>query len=420
MPGSSGPSEHTSPRSRRLGEDRIRIAHFLWGRCNPESANGIDKTVYYLAREQAAAGQEVAIFSINDKPPIPVPGCEVKSYPVRRFPLAFVKGRLRDLLVLRSPLNLPPSLRDDLIQWNPSMVHFHFVHLPQAIMLARRVRKRGIPYCVTPHGGLAVEGQRRGRLGKKAFGLLFERRYLNRAAFIHAISTEDVEGTRAYGARNRFVIAPNCIDPDIMPPDVDGTLIRRRIPSVAGKRLFTYVGRLDPQQKGLDLLLRAWAGLPSRDRCSLVLVGPDWRGGRAQLEGISNELGIADSVWFFGPVAGKDRWDVLAGSDVFVHPSRWEAGVPFAVLEAMLAAKPLLLTARADPTGLVAQNGTGLVVPPIENDIRDALVQLVDAEAGQLQRLGLSARDLVEREFRWDRTSERLLKAYQEASTSAW
>lgn len=420
MSGSRGPFAHTIPRHRRLEEGQIRIAHFLWGRCNPESANGIDKTVYYLAREQAAAGQKVAIFSINDKPPIPVPGCEVKSYPVRRFPLAFVKGRLRDLLVLRSPFNLPPSLRDDLIQWNPSMVHFHFVHLPQAIMLARRVRERGIPYCVTPHGGLAVEAQRRGRLGKKAFGLLFERPYLNGAAFIHAISTADVEGTRAYGARNRFVIAPNGIDADVMPPDVDGTLISRRIPAVAGKRLFTYMGRIDPQQKGLDLLLRAWAGLPSRGRSGLVLVGPDWRGGRAQLEGISNELGIADSVWFFGPVSGKDKWDVLGSSDVFVHPSRWEAGVPFAVLEAMLAAKPLLLTAPADPTGLVVRSEAGSVVLPAEDDIRGALIQLVDAEADQLHLHGLAARDLVDREFRWDRTSERLLNAYQEASTSAW
>jgi glycosyltransferase involved in cell wall biosynthesis len=397
----------------------IRIAHFLWGRCNPESSNGIDKTVFYLGREQARAGHEVAIFSINDKPPIPVPGCEVRSYPVRRFPLAFVKGRLRDFLVLRSPFNLPPSLRDDLLQWNPSMVHFHFVHLPQAIMLARQLRKRGVPYCVTPHGGLAVEAQRRGRVGKKMFGFLFERTYLNRAAFIHAISSADVEGTRAYGVRNSFIIAPNCIDTDLIPATVDGSLVSRQIPATAGKRLFTYMGRIDPQQKGLDLLLRAWAGIPSRDRGALVMVGPDWRAGRVQLEETATELGIADSVWFWGPVSGKDKWDVLASSEVFVHPSRWEAGVPFAVLEAMLASKAILLTVPADPTGLVARNGGGPVVAAAEKDIRDALIQLVDADVEQLQRLGRSARDLVDREFRWDRTSETLLEAYQEALAPA-
>ncbi|CAM3384835.1 hypothetical protein [Rhodothermus bifroesti] len=31
----------------------MRIAHVLLGRCNPDSANGVDKTVYPLARHQA-------------------------------------------------------------------------------------------------------------------------------------------------------------------------------------------------------------------------------------------------------------------------------------------------------------------------------------------------------------------------------
>jgi glycosyltransferase involved in cell wall biosynthesis len=339
---------------------------------------------------------------------------------VRRLPLSFVHGRIRDLIVLRSPFNLPPSLRNDLLDWNPSIVHFHFVHLPQAIMLAGRVRSRGIPYCVSPHGGLAVEAQGRARVGKKVFGLVFERSYLNRAAFIHAISSADVQGARAYGVRNRFVIAPNCIDPDLLPANVDRSLVSRRIPALAGKRLFTYVGRIDPQQKGLDLLLRAWAGLPSRnrDRDALVLVGPDWREGRALLEAIANDLGISGSVWFLGPVAGKDKWDVLESSDVFVHPSRWE-GAPFAVLEAMLAAKPLLVTTSADPTGMVARSGAGAVVAPTVDAIRGALAELADADVDQLRRFGLAARSLIDQEYRWVRTSEILLEAYKEASAKA-
>jgi glycosyltransferase involved in cell wall biosynthesis len=413
-----GTPVRSGSRDLRAWTDRgelIRIAHFLWGRCNPDSANGVDKTVYYLARAQAEAGHDVAIFSINDKPPIPVPGCEVKSYPVRRLPLPFKKGRLRDLLVLRSPLNLPPSLTKDLLSWQPSIVHFHFVHLPQAILLARRLRELGTAYCVSPHGGLAVQAQHRRRLGKAVFGRLFERRYLNRAAFIHAISAEDLEGTRAYGVHNRSVIAPNGIDPALLPGDLDHGFVRRRLPLVTGKRLFAYIGRIDPQQKGLDLLIEAWAGVSSRDSGRLLLVGPDWRHGRSRLEAMASGLGVADSVLFVPPVAGKEKWDTLAGADVFVHPSRWEAGVPFSALEAMLASKPLLLTLAADPDGRVSVAGAGVTVSPTLGEIRDGLSRMLKADTEVLEGMGASARGLVDREFRWERTSGQLIDAYEQA-----
>ena len=252
---------------------------------------------------------------------------------MRRFPLAFMKGRLRDFLVLRSPFNLPPSLRDDLFEWNPSMVHFHFVHLPQAIMLARQLRKRGVPYCVTPHGGLAVEAQRRGRArARQIFGLLFERTYLNRAAFIHAISSADVEGTRAYGVRNRFIIAPNCIDPALMPRSME---FQSSVPGPAGKRLFTYIGRIDPQQKGLDMLLKAWAGILLRTcRAGLGWARLAWRARLRRPRQAVSPVRVLPRPVRTGEVGRP------ASADVFVHPSRWEAGVPFAVLEAMLAARP--------------------------------------------------------------------------------
>jgi glycosyltransferase involved in cell wall biosynthesis len=46
---------------------------------------------------------------------------------------------------------------------------------------------------------------------------------------------------------------------------------------------------------------------------------------------LAQELGIAESVSFFGSMSGNEKWDVLRSTDVFVHPSRWE-GIPFAVL----------------------------------------------------------------------------------------
>jgi glycosyltransferase involved in cell wall biosynthesis len=385
----------------------MRIAHVLMGRCNPESPNGVDKAVYHLSRHQAAAGDDVAVFSITDKPPVPIPGVAVKAFPPRRAPVPLPAGRAADLLWMRSPLNLPPALTPALLAWRPDVVHFHFVHIPQFIRIAARLRRAGIPYCVSLHGGLAGEALARRRIAKRAFSFLVERRYLNRAAFIHAVSSADVAGGRAYGMDNRVVVAPNGID------EAAGASVAQATGRGAGPRLFLFLGRLDPEQKGLDLLLRAWAEVDPP--CTLLLVGPDWRGGGTRLR----SLDPPGSVLFHDAVAGEEKWRMLAEADVFVHPSRWEAGVPLSVLEAMSVSRPVLITTPADPDGLVSDAGAGVVSAPTLESLAGAIASVAAASDDDLVDMGRSGRALVEDRFRWASTVHRLGHAYRRADEAA-
>ncbi len=78
-----------------------------------------------------------------------------------------------------------------------------------------------------------------------------------------------------------------------------------------------------------------------------LLAGPDETSGRGQGERIRQraaELNLAGSVEFVGPVGPSEKWKLLAGSDVFLLPSRAE-GMPNAVLEAMAAGLPVVATA---------------------------------------------------------------------------
>ena len=52
----------------------MKILHFIEGRCNPDTANGVDKTIYFLTRELAALGHEVHLISETKKDPIEIPG----------------------------------------------------------------------------------------------------------------------------------------------------------------------------------------------------------------------------------------------------------------------------------------------------------------------------------------------------------
>jgi hypothetical protein len=56
------------------------------------------------------------------------------------------------------------------------------------------------------------------------------------------------------------------------------------------------------------------------------------------LEGIASDAGV--EVVFTDSTSGLRNGTCLLDAHVFVHPSGWESGVPFAVLEAMLVSRP--------------------------------------------------------------------------------
>ena len=249
-----------------MSDARLRIAHFSLGRVNREAADGIDKTIYYLSRAQAELGHSVRLFSITSKPPIPIPGVTISAYRSREPWRILFNRRLQDLLCWRSPLNLPEALIGDLLAWRPDILHFHGVHILQHVRLGSRITGAAIPYCISVHGMLAAAARRRHRVSKSIAGL-WERPLLRRAAFLHALNEQEAHDLRSHIAAARIVIAPNGIDAADLLRTASGN--PEPSPRAVEKGLtFLFLGRLDPEQKGLDMLIEAW---------SEARLG-DWRG----------------------------------------------------------------------------------------------------------------------------------------------
>lgn len=376
----------------------MRIAHVLLGRCNPDSANGVDKTVYHLARHQSALGGEVAVFSLTMKELIPVPGVEVRGLPPPPGTLA------------RLWPGIPKRLAEELLEWKPDVVHLHSVHIGPFVGLSKALKRRRIPYVVTPNGGFAPG--RLARMGPKirAYVYLFEKGYLERASFVHAVSPNDAEGLRSLGVRARVVMVPNGIDLNAVPSAVNAALLRERFPILKDKLVFLFLGRLDPIHKGLDILLEAFAAA-QLEKAVLVLVGPDWRGSLGRLQEQVRKLGLEGRVVFNGPAFGEEKWAYLAGADVFVHPSRWE-GFSLSLLEAMAMGKPVLVSRAADP-GDIGSSGAGLTIELQVDELSRALGTFARFSAGELERMGRKARVLVEQRYDWRRIASQLMELYR-------
>jgi len=161
------------------------------------------------------------------------------------------------------------------------------------------------------------------------------------------------------------------------------------------------------QKYGIDLLLRAFAGLvadadvralPSECRLLIVGDGPQ----RAELEALARELGIAPRTEFAGAVAHADVPAWLNRLDVYAAPSRLDSeSFGVAVIEASACALPVIVSDVGGLPEVVRDGETGLVVPRDNVPaLRAALKRLV-LDAALRDRLGRAGREHVKREYEW-------------------
>jgi glycosyltransferase involved in cell wall biosynthesis len=376
----------------------MKILHFLIGRCNPESANGVDKAVYFLTKAQSKKGHEVFLFSLTNKTPISLPGITIKNF-----------------VPSKSPFCLPESLLKEVSTLLPDIVHFHSVFTPQNIKLAKLVTRKKIPYIVTPHGGLASQALRKSKLSKLLLNKLFERDFWDKTLFVHAIGEIESKHILNYGIKRPIVIAPHAIDPEEIPDRklLDKSYFEKNYPQTKNKRIFLFLGRLDTFHKGLDILLESFAKLrESSESNILILAGPDWRGERAVLEKLVEKLELQNNVIFIGPKFGFEKFEVINSADVFVHPSRYEAAIPFSVLEAVSMGKPCLLT-KSIGFQLIDDKDIDLQVEATVEDLSEGLKYFTSRSKDEIQKIGERGREKVFQNFSWEKTVDILESAFR-------
>lgn len=371
----------------------MRIIHFLNGRCEPDSANGIHKTVYHLSANQAQLGHRVGVFGVSDKSVIPLPHADVRN---------FKPSKLRFIV--------PQALQQAILQWKPDVINIHTSYTLETAGLARWLQGRGIPYVQTSHGNYSPEIIKNGILYKLPYKLFIQRPNVNRAMFVHSIADE--ADLRSYGITVPLVEAPNAFDFSMLPQPLAPQQFLEQYPQLCGKRIFMFVGRLDIWQKGLDILIPAFARAGLRDS-ALVLIGPSYKNSLPELQAMAATHDIQDQVVFTGKITGDAKFHALGAADVFVHPSRHEAGVPFSVLEAAATGTPCLLTAGSDPRGTLRDTNAAISVALTEDDIARGLREFEGKTPEALQDMGETAHKVIKDTFNWRRTTQTLLDAYE-------
>lgn len=182
-------------------------------------------------------------------------------------------------------------------------------------------------------------------------------------------------------------------------------------PKDANERVrFLFVGRI-VYYKGVDVLLRAFQSVTNAE---LVLAGSGNM--TAEMQALTDELGLKDRVTFLGAVSDEQLRSEYAKCDVFVLPSvvRSEA-FGIVQIEAMAYGKPVINTRLPSGAPFVSLDGvSGLTVPPGDVEALAVAMQRMVDEPEQRRIWGANARKRMKEEFTEKIMLDRLMRLFED------
>lgn len=166
--------------------------------------------------------------------------------------------------------------------------------------------------------------------------------------------------------------------------------------------------------KGVDSLIEAIPLILEQfPKTKLLIVGEGPDKALCQLR--VQELGIENNVQFLPWVS--DITEIMKAFDIFVLPSKAE-GMPWAVLEAMACAKPVVATAVGGIPEAVENGRTGILLPDSKPEsIAEAVLSILN-NPGRAVGMGQAARRRVEESFTTLQEMQKIEELYESVINS--
>ena len=360
------------------------------------------QSVHGLGRNLVRLGVDVTVYTTNLDGPsnLEVPleretaldGVRVWYFPVE-FPRSWS----------RAP-RLAAALAQRVQEFD--LVHVHGLFQYPTLVTSRECRRRGVPYVLAPRGMLDPHAIRaKSAVKKRLYLALLEGRTLQHAAALHFTSVEERKLAAAMGIKTRGFVVPNGLDLAAFP---DIQCSRPDEASSPGPILF--LSRIDPK-KGLDLLIPAFAQVvAAQPDARLTLAGPDNDGYLSTVQDLIRRHGLQDSVRYVGMLLGHDKLDALRNAAFLVLPS-YSENFGMVVIEALACETPVVVSDRVNIWAKVAEAEAGLVTSCDTASLANAMLEML-RNPSKMREMGKKGRELVEREFTWDRLAKDMLDAY--------
>ena len=364
------------------------------------------KACWEMARAVAQLGHRVSIYTTNQDGPgiLPVPtdrpvwreGVEVRYFPIQ--PPRFWSASWPLARALRQEIK------------GVDLVHVHNLYLFHDLVTGYYCRAHGVPYLIQPHGALDPFIHRRHRGRKRFMEWGFQNRTIRKASAILFTTAAERELAAPFTFGTPGVMVPLGMDLDEFRGMPEPGSFRRRYPEIGDKPIILFFGRVN-FKKGLDILAKAFGAVARRRQdVHLVIAGPDNEGWGARVRTWLGEEGVLGRTTFTGMLLGPDKLAVLRDASMFVLPS-YSENFGLAVIEAMAAGLPIIISDKVNIWREVESAGAGKVVPCEAGKLTEAILDLLD-KPEMARQMGQKGQALVRDEFQWPDIAVRLQETY--------
>jgi glycosyltransferase involved in cell wall biosynthesis len=369
---------------------------------------GPSKACWEMARAVAQLGHEVSIYTTNQDGPVElaVPlgqPVQQEGVQLRYFPIQPPRFWGTSLPLARALGQKIPAV---------DLVHIHSLYLFHDLVAGHYCRAHGVPYLMQPHGSLDPFIYRRHRWRKAVMERLFEHRDIRNAAAILFTTAAERDLAAPFTWQTPGKVVPLGIYLEELAALPEPGQFRLKYPEIGDQPIILFFGRVN-FKKGLDILARAFGAVARRRRdVHLVIAGPDNEGWGDRVRTWLEEEGVLDRATFTGMLLGPEKVAVLRDASIFVLPS-YSENFGLAVIEAMAAGLPVVISNRVNIWQEIADAGAGIVLDCDVDQVAGALAHLLEDPESR-RNLAAKGKELVETRFCWEQVAGQLLAAYEE------
>ncbi|WP_178086952.1 glycosyltransferase [Methylacidimicrobium tartarophylax] len=274
--------------------------------------------------------------------------------------------------------------------------------------MAKACQALRIPYVITPHGQASKWDVGKAPVRKRIFASLWLSGAWKGASGYRFLSEEERRGCW-FPEAGKGVITPNWLEPAQKPEDHSSTEALRSLELRGDGQTVLFLGRLDPQKGVLELLHVFEQLWRRRPETVLLLVGPGRTRYAEQVRRRVDSMTGSRNIRLLGPLYGVEKQAVLGAASVFVALSKSE-GLPTAVLEALRASIPVIVTPGANIPE-VEEYGAGFVVHGREDAVTK--IETILQDSGLRSRMAENAKRLFEQRFSPENVFPNLIAFYR-------
>jgi len=170
------------------------------------------------------------------------------------------------------------------------------------------------------------------------------------------------------------------------------------------------VGNLELNKRQADSIETLYYLSKTHDHVKLVL---DGGGRRDELIRLSEKLEVGDKVLFLRTEGDEELAEVYAACDLFVFPAQITWGL--AVIEAMAATKPVIVSEKCGVSEIVQSGVNGIVVDHAKPKEMAKQVELLMNDVELRKRLGENAYEYVKNHLSWEKYAKRMERVFEQA-----